>query len=1032
MESQFTSYLPHALWLLVGLAMLYCAARGAVGLRAPRDSRLIFAGFSAAGFLLLLLFLETWGARQDIAFWRSRTVFPGEDYEKMRGLVTALLATAGSAGAALAAIRLRGIEAVSRRALRILFLCLFPTTFLFYTQDVATGPLIYKELVACVIVGMMAPAWVLRALAAGRLRLLSSPYNAPLLFFWAICGISVTWAPDWFLSLTNFVYITCFVAAFFMIAPELKDRRYVILLVSTALLCIVVVSLGSLSQFSGRYWGGVLYTPPEGNVRAALGSTIGHNNPVADVMMIGIIYLLGLFLYLRRPSKGLLFVPAVLFLVVIVAATTRGIWLTLPVALFYFERLHRRLLGQKGAAERWGRRVARWAFVGSAALLVLVCVLLLVNSIAARPGGQYSSIPLAQRLQDFTGEANIKGTRPRLWTISMTMIADQVFGAPPAGWFAETAADAAPEGLRPPIHAGGPPLLGLGLSAFKWYYPIYQARFFEEHPAPLIWPTHLHTERVHNEYLQPVVELGVPGAVFIIWVLLAHLAFMKRLRASPADRGTRILRVLLATAVFAGLVHAVVNFSFHTAPLAVLLVSNVAALAALGPTRVREWRFATVYENPSLLIAGLGVTLLVSGLLTVFCGRILYSELYLNIARSFVREAHASSSGNVQNRTSALNMAKAGQAYFQMGLDQAPRMYYLNLEMAQCEMLIFDLERELSGAPRLEVLIEALKAHNRGMEEYQHKSAYLKRGILLRDLAQFVRQSNLGAQPRVSDDVIAYLRTRAMGDAEKDLRIAADIFPIFYASPVTDEDLQPLHELGRLYYGQNRMDEAFETWGRIVRKQPTYVERFHLAEAREAEARGDIPQAGIAYKTALALAPDNQEIWKSLANFYLAHRLRDKAVELARQYVLKEPQSIVAFDVMAYVAHVTGRPEAFFDLARKYVETYGVFKENQRPVSLYTLALLNRADHDMTEAWLGLLSESTAGDSERQFVRNFRLRVAATRQNWPHSLATAESVLAEAPDDPTAPGFELATMINLLTPVLTTASVAPESPAPTD
>ncbi|MBE7559658.1 hypothetical protein HS125_12170 [bacterium] len=1005
--NHFSYYVPHVIALGFGAAGLYALT---AGLRARRRDRAL-SRFALSTAALVLAALVSAGGLcwREMRFWQTQTLdylAPLEGWELARAwaafIVLLALAVLGFA----LLVRRRGFWRVSTALLRVSFLSLIPTTFLFFDSFIATSQLVYKETVSVVLIGMMAFFWALRALGSGRFRLLLTPYNYPVLLLWAAAGLTLAWTPSRYLTLLNFVYLSAYLAMFFMIAPELKDRRYLRVGMGVFLCTLVVVAAGSVSQMLQFYWGGLLFAPEPANVRAALGSTIGHNNAVSEVMMIGVIFVLGLALLTRAPRRPLWVILATLFLLVIVAATTRGVWLSLPLAVAYFVRYAQTGFGTPAAPVPWRRRAGRWVFAGVLAAFILSGVVVVVNHVARRPGATHAMVPLMTRLSEFSYEMNVRGTRPRLWTIAVVMIADQV----------SLSRD----------EFGQPPFLGQGLSAFKWRYPIYQARFFKEHPKTLVWPTHLHADRMHNEYLQPIVELGVPGAVFVIWFLLAHARFCRMVRALRPERGRRVLQITFAAALVAGLLHMIVNFSFHVAPLAVLLIFNFAAFAALGPTRVREWRFAGARDNPTLFAAGMVLSAFVCGWLLLFTVRVVYAEFYLHLGRVYRDAAiNAAQSGSARDREQAPLLARGWKEALGRGLAHVPGEYHINLEMAQCYMFLFDLDKT---NVQVDLLLSALTHVNRGMQEYQHKSVYFTRGLLLRDLAQLAATRRLTPTPRISKSDVDYLRERALADAERDLRLASDMFPVEYAEPVTDEDLRPLHELGKLYYVQGRHKEAFAAWRRIQARRPTYAEDFHLAAAREAQQAGAIHEAGVSYHIARELAPRNPDIWSAYLNCYLSIPGQgERALELATEFMQAFPTSVAAFAQLSYTAHVTGKPERVFNLATQYLATVGAQPANIDEIIIFGGVLYNYARWDLLARWLDAVEVRSREPRLVLFVENFRMAAAVQEGSWARAAALAEGVLARRPGDPTAISVLRGSLFFLALPVVMGADIRPLS-----
>ncbi|HVQ35459.1 MAG TPA: O-antigen ligase family protein [Candidatus Bathyarchaeia archaeon] len=116
------------------------------------------------------------------------------------------------------------------------------------------------------------------------------------------------------------------------------------------------------------------------------------------------------------------------------------------------------------------------------------------------------------------------------------------------------------------------PLTGTGLGTFPWAYATYD-REGE-------W---LGTLQAHNDYLQLISDTGLIGLVLLVWLIVAALrrGFLPALR--PATGRAPWTTIALAAAVFAMIVHSVIEFNFQIPAVAALFaVLSGMLLAAAG------------------------------------------------------------------------------------------------------------------------------------------------------------------------------------------------------------------------------------------------------------------------------------------------------------------------------------------------------------------------------------------------------------------------------------------------------------------
>lgn len=118
-------------------------------------------------------------------------------------------------------------------------------------------------------------------------------------------------------------------------------------------------------------------------------------------------------------------------------------------------------------------------------------------------------------------------------------------------------------------------LTGAGLSSYRYVFPLY--RSFGGSVA-YSW--------AHNDYLQWLIELGLPGLFLLLWVMAA--VFFRSWRARRAIRGSPVLLHLHAgylAAVAALALHSFTDFGLHLAANAALLSVILGVSLGVEPLR---------------------------------------------------------------------------------------------------------------------------------------------------------------------------------------------------------------------------------------------------------------------------------------------------------------------------------------------------------------------------------------------------------------------------------------------------------------
>jgi len=183
-------------------------------------------------------------------------------------------------------------------------------------------------------------------------------------------------------------------------------------------------------------------------------------------------------------------------------------------------------------------------------LLAFASVLILVVAFGSILG--FEQIIQRFALLDTAGQARI-----RLWLGSASIIADY-------------------------------PWTGIGLESYKMLSPVYLQHF----PGTVIY------DRVHNEYLELIIELGIPAAAALfLWIVLQvadSLVRLWRIRDTSFSDASRasLLAVSSLAAICGFLLHGTVDFAWRL-PANLLLCATLAALfsSALDRARGKKHQF---------------------------------------------------------------------------------------------------------------------------------------------------------------------------------------------------------------------------------------------------------------------------------------------------------------------------------------------------------------------------------------------------------------------------------------------------------
>jgi O-antigen ligase len=139
-------------------------------------------------------------------------------------------------------------------------------------------------------------------------------------------------------------------------------------------------------------------------------------------------------------------------------------------------------------------------------------------------------------------------------------------------------------------------LTGIGLGSYTLLSPVYLKGFAE----------HLHNDRVHSEYLELLIELGIPVAsLFFCWLAAGMWNLLRRIMALRSQGESQVAKMIMATAAFCGIIgflaHGLIDFGWR-------LPANVffaMTLLALCTASLESLELTTLDSDTSLEVRDL-------------------------------------------------------------------------------------------------------------------------------------------------------------------------------------------------------------------------------------------------------------------------------------------------------------------------------------------------------------------------------------------------------------------------------------------
>ncbi len=169
------------------------------------------------------------------------------------------------------------------------------------------------------------------------------------------------------------------------------------------------------------------------------------------------------------------------------------------------------------------------------------------------------------------------------------------------------------------------PLTGVGLGNYKNRYLEFRTVYHRQ-PDALVQGLRTGTAaQAHNDFLQLIAELGMPGIIALLTLATALVTFFwKRLQRLDRAEDKLQLLFLLSGAVVAS-AHAVVSFPFHM-PISALVVVSLLGLAASRSLGTRDWLH---FQLP---VGGMRGLLIATGVLAISTSLVLGREYFAHAA----------------------------------------------------------------------------------------------------------------------------------------------------------------------------------------------------------------------------------------------------------------------------------------------------------------------------------------------------------------------------------------------------------------
>lgn len=779
-----------------------------------------------------------------------------------------------------------------------------------------SNPLIQKESVAFFTLSLLFLMWVTECLLRRNITLWVSPLTFPLIILFVFSGLSLLWVNPFHSSLNDWALVAIFIWFIFALPlwlsrNDFRRQARWILIFSGAILALVAfcqdngwyADFSFLNEFAcgtifESFTQGPIFVKSE-LPRTRLASLIGHNTGTAAIVFFTSMITLGMFVEKNRWRWRIPLLVILLFqYYVVISAQTRGIWLATPISFLsfaffggFFQRKQKTLFAKK--------KVLAIAVV----LLVALSGLVTIRSVSQAKSGNGRSV--IDRLTDFSPKVLLKGSRIRIWAVSSMMVRAN-------------------------------PLLGLGFGGFKWDYPIYQGKFFNTYPDSPFVPTDLHTDRVHNEYLQPWVELGVVGLLLIFWIFFATIRWLALVYRRVDDPGKKVELATAVAIILGALVDCFVNFEMHVVSSALCIFFALGWLTVLSRPHCRplsfKWRKKSIPPGGRLAI--FLVTLISVLLLGSFWLAPLNADHYYAYGLAWRKEsARLLGSGMTRDSSLALEQAKN---YFTTSLEIYPHRGLVSYELARVNLIQGEREYQNRNYSQSEkYLRQSIALARETLDEYNFRGIYYI----------------LGRAYRVLGRTEADRKYKDL--SETNYWMAAFIYPQYTLA---------YHELGSLYYEQARQSEAIEVWKKIADYDPSYVYKYQFKDSLVYLKKGRQKLALDFLFISHSLYPQGADITALYVDTLMDDNQLDSAMVVLKQFLKKYPSNPMLSAYMTTLLLKKGQFEEALAFSEKEIVNAEIINEENWSY-YHNLLLCLFVNNQMDDARI-LLDEISSSETD--------------------------------------------------------------------
>ncbi|PKK91706.1 MAG: hypothetical protein CVV64_03315 [Candidatus Wallbacteria bacterium HGW-Wallbacteria-1] len=438
-----------------------------------------------------------------------------------------------------------------------------------FSYDTTKMFMVAKETLNQIFIMSTLVIWVSRMLISRDFKIVSTPLNVPVAIFALIHVLSISKAESTYLALRDFWRFANYFTLFYLVVNNLKRPRRINMVVSIVVLTAAINAIYGMLQAAGI---DPLFQVRETG-RGKIFGFFGNPNFLAGYLNICLpICVATLFL----PKRGyrILGLVATPFVIMGLAVTmTRSAWIAFTISTLFFLALTFR-----SGTIPWRRIIIGvMGFIG-AFVLVWTSVRGFNTRVLSADVSRVSERVLTM------GDTRQFNARQRfmMWKMCLLMVRQN-------------------------------PFMGVGIGNFKHVFFGYQEKWFASHLTTVQEPgvgevisgdrlydwykdVAVSPIRAHNEYLQMAAEMGFPGLMVFIWILVIFFRRGFRVLEVITDQHARVLYSGIMASILGVLISSIFSFPFHR-PAVVLLFWFLMGVASLPASIFANWNRYSYFQT---------------------------------------------------------------------------------------------------------------------------------------------------------------------------------------------------------------------------------------------------------------------------------------------------------------------------------------------------------------------------------------------------------------------------------------------------